>query len=218
MTEIKIEKKKPVWPWILLGLGAIGVLIYFLIFYNYNGQTNEVPKTSEFNEVPKTPEFIEVPETSKLIDTKETDLINLKENNSTVAAYINFVETSKEKMSLDHSYTNEALLKLIEATNAMADEVGYEVRADLEKAKEYAEMIEKDPFATTHADSIKKAGDILTNALQNIQKAKYPGLTNEVAGLENALELIKPGILTLDQKDEIKTFFSTAADLLHKMN
>jgi hypothetical protein len=77
-------------------------------------------------------------------------------------------------MSLDHAYTNEALLKLIEATNAMANEVGYEVQADLEKAKEYAEMITKDPFETTHADNIRKAADILTNVLQNIQKAKYP--------------------------------------------
>lgn len=135
-----------------------------------------------------------------------------------VAAYINFAETDKDKMGLDHEYTNEALSKLIEATNAMAGEVGYEVRADLEKVKEYAEMITKDPFETTHADNIREAANILTKVLQNIQKAKYPGLTNEVAELKNASESIKPGVLTLDQRNEVKTFFSKAADLLKKMN
>ncbi len=248
MTEIKIEKKKLVWPWILLVLVVIAILIYFLAFNDYNGETNEVPKTSELidtketdltseltdtketdltseltdtKETDLTSELTDTKETdltSELTDTKETDLINVKENNSTVAAYINFVETGKNKMSLDHEYTNETLSKLIEATNAMAGEVGYEVQADLEKVREYAEMIEKDSFVTTHADSIRKADDILTNVLQNIQKAKYPGLINEVAELKIASESIKPGVLTLDQKDEVKTFFSKAADLLYKMN
>jgi hypothetical protein len=59
---------------------------------------------------------------------------------------VNFVENNKEKMSLDHAYTNEALSKLIEATNAIANEVGYDVQADIEKAKEYAKMISSDPL------------------------------------------------------------------------
>jgi hypothetical protein len=107
-------------------------------------------------------------------------------------------------MSLDHAYTNEALLKLIEATNAKADEVGYEVRADLEKVKEYAEMITKDPFETTHADNIRKAADILTNVLQNIQKAKYPGLADEVGELKSASESIKPEYLRLIKKMQLR--------------
>jgi hypothetical protein len=37
---------------------------------------------------------------------------------------------------------------------------------------------------TTHADNIRKADAILTNVLQNIQKAKYPGLTDEVVALK----------------------------------
>jgi hypothetical protein len=49
---------------------------------------------------------------------------------------VNFVENNKEKMSLDHAYTNEAS-KLIEATNAIANEVGYDVQRR-RKAKEYA--------------------------------------------------------------------------------
>ena len=230
MAEIKIEKKKPMWPWILLGLGVIAVLIYFLAFNDYNEQINKAPKTSklivveETNEVPKTSDPIvaeeinEVPKTSEPIVVEETDLTSVKENNSTVEAYVNFVETSKNKMGLDHEYTNEALLKLIEATNAMAGEVGYEVQAELDKVKEYAEMVNSDPFETTHADNIRKADDVLTNVLQKIQTAKYPGLKNEVAELTNASESIKPGVLTLDQKDEVKIFFNKAAELLQKMN
>ncbi|MCK9281638.1 MAG: hypothetical protein M0P71_13515 [Melioribacteraceae bacterium] len=200
MAEIKIEKKKLAWLWVLLGIIVIALLVYFLVFYNYDEGMNETPQTSE------------------LMDKNDKDLISVKEDNSTVIAFINFVENDKNKMSLDHAYTNEALLKLVAATNAMAGEVGYDVQADLEKVKGYAEMITKDPFETTHADNIRKADDILANVLQNIQKEKYPGLTNEVTELKNASESIKPGILTLNQKNEVKTFFAKAADLLKKMN
>lgn len=189
MTEIKIEKKKPVWPWILIGLGIIALLIYLLGFRD-----------------------------RKEDEADTADLISVNENNSTVAAFVNYVEVDTNKMSLDHAYTNEALLKLTDATSAMAGEIGYDVRADLDKVKEYATQITKDPFETTHADNIRKAADILTNVLQNMQQAKYPGLTNEVAELRNASASINPAVLTLDQKDAVKSFFGKAADLLQKMN
>lgn len=200
MAEIKIEKKKPVWPWLLAGLLIAALLVYFLIFRE-NGKNTEA-----------------VTEADSITNTNEPDLLGVKENNGTVVAYVNFIENSKEKMSLDHAYTSEALLKLIEATNAMANEVGYEVQADLEKAREYAKMITKDPFETTHADSIRKAVDILTNVLQNIQKAKYPGLADEAEALKTASESIMPEVLTLDQKDAVKNYFAKASGLLQKMN
>lgn len=200
MAEIKIEKKKLVWPWILLALGVIAILIYFLVFQNYDEKMNEAPKTLEFKSVDK------------------LDLISVKENNSVVEAYVNFVRTDENKMSLDHEYTTEALLKLIEATDAIAGEVGYEVQADLDKVKVYSKMIGNDPFETTHADNIKKADTILTDILQNIQKAKYPGLSDDLRELRNASEAIKPVILTLEQKKEVKAFFTKAARLLEKMN
>ncbi len=189
MTEIKIEKKKSAWPWILLGLGIIALLIYLLGFSDRK---------------------------EKEADTAE--LISVNENNSTVAAFVSFTEDDKNKMGFDHAYTNEALLKLTDATGAMAGEIGYDVRADLDKVKEYANNITKDPFETTHADNIRKAADILTNVLQNMQQAKYPQLSNEVAELRNASASINPDVLTLDQKDAVKSFFYKAADLLRKMN
>lgn len=200
MTEIKIEKKKQIWPWLLVGLLIAALLVYFLVY-----QDKDKNKAA-------------VTEADHITNTDDADLLGIKENNSTVVAYVNFVENSKGKMSLDHSYTNEALLKLIDATNAIAGEVGFEVKADLDKAREYANMITKDSFATTHADNIRKADEIVSDVLQNIQKAKYPSLANEIVELKSALELIKPGELTLEQRDAVKNYFAKASDLLQKMN
>ncbi len=200
MAEIKIEQKKQVWPWLLVGLVIAALLVYFLVFRD-NGKNTEAVIQADY-----------------ITNTNEADLLGVKETNGTIAAYVNFVENNKEKMSLDHAYTNEALLKLIEATNAMANEVGYDVQADIEKVKEYAIMITKDPFETTHANNIRKADDILTKVLQNIQKAKYPGLADEVEELKSSSASIKPEVLTLDQKDAVKNYFAKAADLLQKMN
>jgi hypothetical protein len=200
MAEIKIEQKKQIWPWLVAGLVVAALLVYFLIFNDNNKNTEAVT------------------EADYITNTNETSPSGVKENSGAVAAYVNFAEDNKEKMGLDHVYTNDALLKLIEAINAKANEVGYEVSADIEKAREYAKMITKDPYATTHANSIRKAVDILTNVMQNIQKAEYPGLASEVGELKSASESIKPGVLVLDQKDAVKNYFVRASDLLQKMN
>jgi hypothetical protein len=200
MAEIKIEQKKTIWPWIIAGLVVAALLIYFLVFRDNSKNTEAVT------------------EADHITNTNEPGPSGVRENNGAVAAYVIFVGNNKENLGMQHEYTNEALLKLIEATNAQANEVGYEVRADIDKAREYAEMITKDPHATTHADNIRKAADILTNVLQNIQKAEFPGLANEVKELKSASESIKPEVLTLDQKDAVKNYFAKASDLLQKMN
>jgi hypothetical protein len=200
MAEIKIEQKKQIWPRLIAGLVIVVLLVYFLVIRD-NGINKDALTEADY-----------------ITNTDESDLIGVKENNDTVTAYVNFVENSNENMSLDHEFTNEALVKLIEATDAMANEVGYDVQIDIEKVREYANMIEQDSFETTHANNIRKADDLLTNVLQNIQKAKYPDLEDEVAALRSASESVKPGVLTLDQKAVVKNYFSKAADLLQKMN
>jgi len=43
-------------------------------------------------------------------------------------------------------------------------------------------------------------------------------LIDEVEELKSASESIKPGVLTLEQKDAVKNYFAKASDLLQKMN
>lgn len=195
MTEIKIEKKQSTLPLVLLGLSIIALLFYVLVF-NKNDAVATVP----------------------VVIAPTVALIDVHENNSTVAAYTTLINSGANKMTLDHAFSNEALLKLTDATNAMADAVGFSVKADLNKVKELADKITIDRFETTHADNIRLSADILTTALQNLQQAKYPSLTNEVLEVKNAAAAINPDILTLKQQDAVKSFFAKAAILLEKMN
>lgn len=131
MAEIKIEKKAPVWPWLLLALAAIALLLYFFVFRN---------KAETVADAPVVPALIDV-----------------KENNGTVAEYVNFVGADTATMTLDHSYSSKALRMLVDASGAMAGAVDFDVKGDLDRAKSCADAITADPLSTTHADSIRKA-------------------------------------------------------------
>lgn len=200
MAEIKIEKKKQIWPWILTGLVVAALVVYFVGFRD-NNENKAV-----------------VADADNTTETNDSDLIAVNENNSTVAEYVNFIRNSNENMTLDHEFTNEALLKLNDATSAMADEVNYDINADMDKVRNLANEITEDPYETSHADKIKKSSEIITNVLQNIQNAHYPSLANDVSDLKSASQSIKTDVLTLDQKSEVKAFLNKAADVLEKMN
>lgn len=196
MAEIRIEKTKPVWPWILLALGLVALLLYLFVF-NKN-EKNENADTEP--------------------SAASVNLIDGREANSTVASYVTFVQADTSAMSLDHTYTNTAFLKLNDAINAMAGEVRFDVKADLDLAKQHADSITHNPFETTHADHIRAAADIFSMSLQNLQQAKYPSLAIEAASVKTAAAGINPEMLTLEQRDAVKNFFREAAGLLQKMN
>ncbi len=191
MTEIKIEKKKPFWPWILLVLGLLAAAWVF---------------------------FIITDKTEPVETNNKATLIGIHENNNVVASYVTFINSDTSTMSLNHAYTSEALTKLTDAIDAMATEAGYDVKVDIAKAKQYALEITKDPMLTNHADKIRSAADVLSTSLQNMQQAKYPELSTEAADVKSAAAAINPDTLTLNQRKIVKSFFKKAADLLIKMN
>lgn len=200
MAEIKIEKKSPVWPWILL-VALLAIIIYVFAFDNEsNDNENKQENTTE----------------QKYEDDKEFTQKSL--DNSVVSTYVNFIREDSYPMGLDHEFTNEALLKLINATTAIADELDYEIQKDIEALKMYADNITKEPFETTHANTIRKSADILTNIIRNIQQNAFTNFASDAEGLKDAASKIAPDKLTLDQKDAVKNWFRKSADILEKMN
>lgn len=201
MAEIKIEKKSPIWPWILLAVAVIVVL--FLVLSN-NGDSEEAEDIQE--------------------DRIEqgfggtTDVRRAVINNSAVVAFVSFINDDPDSMGLDHEFTNEALLKLTNATSAMADEIDYDIQKDLDEVRTHADKITKDPFETTHANSIRLSAEILANVLHNIQQKAFPNLASEADIVIKSVSAIELEALTLDQKGDVKNFFRKSAELLEKMN
>lgn len=202
MAEIKIVQKKQVGLWLLAGI-AIAILLYYFLVFRDNSSNSAVEVVTENKSVS---------------GTNENNLLGVKENNTTVAAFVSFIENDTTRVSFDYAYTNEALLKLASATNAMAGEIGYDIQADLDKVKESITLIANEPFETSKAKNIRNAADNSTTALQNMQLAKYPWLTDEVEELKLASVSINPELLTLEQKNAVTNFFAKAANLLQEMN
>ncbi len=194
MAEIKIEKKAPIWPWILAGLVILGLVLYFFVFDKNANQ-------------------------AVVDDADTTEVVaNEQSKNDAVAQYLAFMDRDTAGMTLDHHYSNEALTKLANATEEMGNKVGEDVSAEAAKARELANRITNDENSTTHADDIKTAGMGLSMALQKIQQKKFADLSSETNEVVEDAKEIDARNLTLDQKNSVKDFYKSAADLLKKMN
>ena len=201
MAEIKIEKKKPIWPWIL-ALLVLALIIYFLFFKNTTVIKNETNTNRD-----------------TIVDrTEMQDDQYIDDNLTDVAAFVAFVKNDDGKMTLDHEYSHNALTKLIDATEEISSKVNFDSKMDLDNARKFADEITKDPQATNHADNIKKSTDLISTVLVKVQEAKFPALKSEATKIKMASEAINVKELALNQKAKIKGFFDDSADLLEKMN
>ena len=201
MAEIKIEKKAPIWPWIV-GLLVLALLVYFLFFKDTTVITEETTTTNDT-----------ISNQTEMVDDNY-----LNEPMSDVAAFVAFIKNDDGNMDLDHEYSHEALTKLINATEEISEKTNFDSKMDLDNARKYADEITKDPMATNHADNIKKATDVISTSLQNIQAAKFPPLKAEADKVKMSSQEINVKELALNQKTKIKGFFDNSADLLDKMN
>lgn len=205
MAEIKIKKKTPIWPWILLGAGILA-LLYFL-FFNTNDDNVNTDDVSD-NDM----EIVTDDANSANKDAKILSEMAI----SKIADYQAYVSKDAE-MGLEHEYSHNALDKLIDATEAVANSMDIDVNADLKTARSKAASITNDPADLDHANKIKNAGTIIVQALERIQTEKFPDLDTSFKDLQNSVMEIVPETQTLEQKDAVKDFFEKAGELLTNM-
>ena len=206
MAEIKIEKKSPIWPWILLGLLVLAGILYLVLDENDDDDMDDDATTEQM-----------------VVDDMEDDRednVNTKTMTSYDTALAKYSDCIGDtaKMGIDHEYSNGALMLLIDAVAAKADLLDIDIDADLAQARQNATAITTDPYEVNHADLIKNSGKIITRALTTLQTAKYPNLTNEVSKVEENVMAITKEEHTLDQKGDVNRFYKSAEDLLIKMN
>ncbi len=206
MAEIKIKKKQSILPWILLILGILA-LVYYL--FTRNGDVVDDTMDDDIEMM--------TDDSGVSNDMENNDALMLSDRaNSKISEYRTYIADST-KMGLDHEYSNEALTKLIDATESVANSLDVDIDADLENARSNAQEITQDPTKVDHADKIKNAGEIIVQALKKIQERKFPDEEQGINELQNAIGAITPATKTLDQKDKIKSFFEQSGQVLTNM-
>ncbi|MGE5383840.1 MAG: hypothetical protein ACM3PX_10475 [Omnitrophica WOR_2 bacterium] len=213
MAEIKIEKRKPIWPWVLAGLVVVALVGYYLLSDNNNRSNRHESAYNTTNDQTKMRT-----DRAKIGTDKEKRTNIGIQNQKPVAAFINYVNSDIEHKDLNHEKVSKAFEQLTAATNEVANETGHKSIANIDKVKMHVGMIEKNQSDTAVARNIKESAEILSAELQQLQKDKFPDLNKEARKLKNSSESIKTGKPALQQSDEIKSFLADAADLLEKMD
>lgn len=199
MADIDIEKKSSgnKWIWIILGIIILALLIWWLTG-NFAGDNDEEIEDTTIEQV------------------EETSALENEENDG-VARYLSYIE-DKSRMGIDHEYTNNALIELMSAVESKAREKNVNIDAEMQEIRLQTQELTQNPAATDHADIIKNSGEKIVDALKTIQEESYPNLSSEIEDVRNALQEIQPTVQTLEQKDQVNSFFDEAADVLRKMS
>lgn len=195
MAEIKVEKKKPIWPWIV-GILAVLLIIFLLFIYmdDDNGTDEGIEERDE-----------QVEESIDPFETEDDRDLAYPEN--AVGNYLYYIdeEYPEREVEENEEYLQEAMQKLAEAVQEKSWDLQGESNEEL------------DELAGNSAETeIQRDGDIIVNALADLQRRHYEGLDDEITELRSDLEEINQ-TEGEEQAEAIDNFFSQAAEVLREM-
>lgn len=208
MAEIKIEKKKPVWPWILLVLIIIGILVYYFVFsdqkvvsQDYGGLT---PETT-------------IPEVNNSRSYKsETKDSSYFEFNREVEKYLVMIH-DKARLGNDVEFTRAALIQLTNTVQAALEEKIIEIPTDQKNPESSVQENDSISDSENLADNLKKTGERIASTLESEQQLQFPDLFEEAMEIKNAITEVNPELEISEQKGNIVAFFESSGNFLKKM-
>lgn len=220
MADLRIEEKSSsILPWIigliLLVLAVWGVAELFEEEDDLEVAETEIVEDADV----RGSEIVKEGNTYTLIDFDDPEAG--KQFSDLATDYSVYTDNMTGEMGLDHEFSHNALVQLANSTLALASAHGMQsdvnAKSKAEMIRQKADAITKDPYAGTHADDIKAAAVMISEMLSEIQASHYPGLeeaSKEV--MTNAKSLTKE-TLTLNQKEDVRSFFGSARVLLDAM-
>lgn len=211
MAEIKIEKKKPVWPWILVILVVLGIIVYFvyanpdrdLVNDDYDDVSNEQVMESENKPV-----------------GKKRDAFQPGGAYTQYAAFEGSIRDST-RIAVDSSYTKKAYYNLCKAVAKKAEETNVDDSQALTDLKNFSMLITKvsSPLSSAEtAKNFKTASDKVAKVLEDIQVKGYPTLQSQVSELKQVTSKMDGHISMDKQQDNITQFLQKSRDVLKAMN
>ena len=217
MAEIRIEEKKSsgsIWPWII-GLLLLGLIIWGIAEAFEESDETLTEEVME-NDEGVAPVAQGVDENNNYNDYEVGgDYTSAKE------AFMTTTANMEGEMGLDHDFSHEALTELANAASALAVQAGVADASSsdgkAQRAKQLADEITRDPMAGDHADKIKMASMLIVEVLEDASGAMNNKASGAISQLRQEAQAMTAESLTLNQKENMRSYFSQARTVLNEM-
>jgi hypothetical protein len=197
MAEIRVEKKKPVWPWILVAILILLALLYFFVWADGNESDDDAQDDDQIEQLEQ-------------YETEEYAENDYPEN--AIGRYLNYVDRGDDDDVLgnDPRSQQKAMMLLLEAVEEKSIELNHTPGPEMESISQWEPQ--------QQLDSIRQTGKLVVDNLEAIQRDQYPELEDEVQELRTHLDELAEGSSDEERDLFLGGFFTQAADILRKMD
>jgi len=226
MAEIHIERKeRTTWPWVLLGLVLLALLLWWLFSRN-NGTRVAAYDTA-----------------SAYVDSA-AGMVNPMPNGNASAstvAFLAFNDTVQARgdMGIDHQYTASGIHTLATTLQNMAGNAGGNMNAGadanaansgqtggnvpdlqtrVDSMNTLADAMQRESSSLKHANFAHQAFMIAADVMKDLQQSRFPNASNDVQQVRQAANDVEAGTPLLDQRSQIRQFFDRAATAVRAMS
>ena len=212
MAEIRIEENKSpsILPWII-GLLLLGLVIW--------GVAEAFDDDDDMDEV--TTE--EVIDEDDYVAPTTADVGNDIDYRGPITSFMDYTADMEGEMGLGHEFSHRAMTLLATATSALAEAKDVEDATDADsksaRVERMANEIMEDPMAGTHADKIRMSAMLITEVLEDVNARAYnSNASSQLSNLRQEAQAITAETLTLNQKEDVRSFFNQARQVLSRMS
>lgn len=203
MTQLHIERKeRTAWPWVLLGLLLVALLLWFVF-----GRAD----TDEGAVADRTPPVL----------TDSAPVAAAVAMPAELSEFVRFVDTrSGAEAGAAHDYTADGLRRLADALGAVATSAsvsGVDVDQRLTGIRERADAMQREPTSTQHALQAREAAMLAGGLLQQMQAARAGTVESAPGPVNDAAQAISAERPLLEQVSEVQRFFEQAASALRAL-
>jgi hypothetical protein len=140
-----------------------------------------------------------------------------------VTEFLGFVQdnSAEARMGPEHNYTSDGIRYLSAALGSLARQ-GKILDLNVEQRRaslmQYSARIKENRQSTDHADLARKAFISASELFADLANKRFPEQRDQAQRLRQTAQAIDPNRLLLDQKAEVREFFTRASDSLQAMS
>ena len=203
MTELHIERKeRSVWPWALLALALVALVVWFLVGRGDAGDDGVADRTAAV--------------ATDSLPAAAGDATALP---ASVVAFVSFAE-APQSASPSHDYTSDGLRRLADGLGAVIERDtvdGVDAQARLGEIRERADAMQRDPTSREHALQAREAFLVVSSLMSRLQEGRDGAAAESVREVTDAASAVQADRPLLEQTTEVRRFFERSANALREM-